>query len=102
MSEDTDMRYIVYGLDGDPGTPVYNACLNTTDMGPYIISLVGVGNPYWAFQSLPNDILSADTLGADFSGAPVGSDDEQTNRNNVAGLYASPPATGAGGKVWAA
>lgn len=94
-------RYIVYGLDGDPGTPVVNICLNSTDMGPYVISVVGEGNPYWAFESLPSEILSADEIGADFNDAPLCSADQQTNRINVAALYADPPATGEGGKVWA-
>lgn len=95
-------KYIVYGLDGDAELPVMATVPNTTDMAEAVKTTAGVGNPYWAFESLPSAILLADTLGADFSGAPLCSDDTQTNRNNLAGLYASPPATGEGGKVWAA
>lgn len=105
MSEESEMaKYIVYGLDGDPEIPCLNVAANSTDMGPYVLNVVGEGYPYWAFQTLPAAILLADQIGADFTGAPVASADQQTNRNNVAGMYASPPATGetnnGTNKVW--
>lgn len=95
-------KYVVYGLDGDAELPVLATVPNTTDLGIALISVVGVGYPYWAFESLPAEILGADSIGADFTDAPLCNADAQTNRNNLAGLYASPPATGVGGKVWAA
>jgi len=105
MNEVTEMAtYIVYGLDGDPEIPCLNVVANGVDMGLMVISVVGDGYPYWAFQTLPSAILLADQIGADFTGGPICSTDAQTNRNNIAGLYASPPATGADNngtnKVW--
>lgn len=95
MSEDQEMsRYIVYGLDGDPGTPCLATCQNTVDMGPYVLNVAGEGYPYFAFQSLPSAILLADVIGANFNTAPLASSDYQTNRNTVAAMYASPPPTG--------
>ena len=93
MSEgDTELaRYVVYGLDGDSELPCLATCPNSTDMGPYIVSLVGVGNPYFAFETLPTEILAADSLGANFNTGALCSADYQTNRNNVAAQYASPP-----------
>jgi hypothetical protein len=89
---DTELaRYVVYGLDGNSAEPVYGTCLNTTDMGPYIVNLVGVGNPYFAFETLPTEILAADSLGANFNTGVLCSSDYQTNRNNVAAQYADPP-----------
>ncbi len=105
MTEESEMaKYIVYGLDGDPELPMLNVCNNSTDMGPYVVSVVGVGNPYYAFESLPIAILAADEIGADFNEGMLASADYQTNRNNVAAMYASPPLVdenpGTGVMVW--
>ena len=95
MTEEAAMaRYIVYGLDGDPEFPCLNVCLNSTDMGPYVINVVGVGNPFMAFEALPTEILTADAIGANFNGSPLASADWQTNRLTVAALYADPPVVG--------
>lgn len=94
MTEETEMsRYVVYGLDGDPELPCIAVCPNNTDMGPYIFSLVGAGYPYFAFQTLPTEILTADSIGANFNTAPLASSAYQTNRNNVQDMYDSPPET---------
>lgn len=84
-------RYVIYGLDGDPELPCLATCPNATDMGPYIVNLCGVGNPYFAFESLPTEILAADSLGANFNTGALCSADFQTNRNNVAAMYLTPP-----------
>lgn len=94
MTEEAEMRYVVYPLDGDPGTPVYAACLNTTDMGPYLVSLVGAGNACFVFATLPNDLLTADALGANFNTGLVVSSDYQTNRVAAADMLESPPPVG--------
>lgn len=97
-------QYIVYCLDGDPELPALSVTPNATDMGPMVLSVVGAGNPFYAFQSLPMPILVADEIGVDFNGAPLASLDHQTNRVAVAGMYATPPATGEANdgtnKVW--
>lgn len=107
MIEETEMsKWVVYCLDGDPELPCLANCLNTTDMGPYLINLVGAGNPYWPLETLPTEILTADAIGVSFNGAPLCSEDWQTNRNNVAAQYANPPPVGVDNdgtnKVWVA
>ncbi len=95
MNEEAEMsKYVVYGLDGDPEFPCLASVHNSADMGPFILTLCGAGNPYFAFETLPNEILTADELGANFNTAPLASLDYQTNRNNVASMFASPPITG--------
>jgi hypothetical protein len=83
--------WTVYGLDGDPELPCYSNCPSTTDMGSFIVNLVGVGNPYFTFTSLPSEVLLADPLVANFNTAPLCSSDYQTNRNNVAVMIETPP-----------
>lgn len=85
------MRYVVYPLDGDPEAPVYAACLNSTDMGPYLVALVGAGNPCFVFASLPIEVLTADPLGANFNTGLLVSSDYQTNRNAAAAMLLDPP-----------
>jgi len=95
MTEEAEMsKYVVYGLDGDPELPCLASVHNSADMGPHIFTLVGLGNPYFAFESLPADILTADEIGANFNTAPLASSDYQTNRVNVLAQYANPPITG--------
>lgn len=95
MTEEAEMsKYVVYGLDGDPEIPCLASVHNSADMGPFILTLVGAGNPYFPFEALPTEILTADELGANFNTAPLASSDYQTNRNNVAAQYANPPPTG--------
>jgi hypothetical protein len=105
MNEEEQMaKYIVYGLDGDPEMPMLCIAANNTDMGPFVLTLVENGNPYYAFESLPMEILMADAIGCNFNGAPLASTDYQSNRINVAAQYASPVAAGATddgtNKVW--
>lgn len=95
MTEDADMRYIVAPLDSDVGTPYLIAVANNADLGTMLLVVANESDPYWAFQSMDAAILSANDIGANFTGAPTVSSDAQTNRNNVAGLYASPPPQGA-------
>jgi hypothetical protein len=94
IGEGTEMKYIVFGLDGDPASPCYAAAHNTVDMGSWTVTTVGENNPYFAFETLPMPILMADVLGANFNTAPLASADYQTNRVNVAAMYANPPTTG--------
>lgn len=96
MSEEIEMaRYIVYGLDGDPELPCINSVHFSADMGPMVSSVVGDGNPYFAFETMPNAILTADEIGVNFNSAPLASSNYQTNRNAVIDMFASPPTTGA-------
>ncbi len=98
------MKYVVYGLDGDPEVPMLAVCANSADMGPLLVSIVGDGNPFYAFESIPVEIAMADELGADFNGAPLCSSNHQTNRNRVADQFANPVPIGENNdginKVW--
>lgn len=88
------MRVIVYNLDGDPTLPVLGTTPDNADLGELLKTLVGVDQPYWAFPSvasLPPGVAAAPAIAADFTGAPLVSEDAQVNRNNVAGMFASPP-----------
>lgn len=95
MSEDTEMaRYVIYGLDGDPELPCIGVCQNQTDMGPYLVNLVGADNPCYVFKDLPMEILTADEIGANFNNGMMVSSDFQTNRNRVADQYDNPAPVG--------
>lgn len=106
--------FIVYPLDGDTSVPVLCSVAEGTDMGTFVTSLVGAGNPYYAFETLPSSITTADELGADFTGAPIAATPPggdwadaaflQANRNNVLAQYANPVSVGSTNngtnKVW--
>jgi hypothetical protein len=92
MTEELDMsRYVVYPLDGNPLEPALGTCLNHTDMGSYLVSLVGVGNPCFVFATLPVEVLTADPLAANFNTGLLVSSDYQTNRLAAAAMLESPP-----------
>lgn len=55
--------------------------------GPIIKQIVGVGNPYWIWNSIP----AGKVVGADFTNAPIASSDIAVNNANAAPLLASPP-----------
>jgi len=94
MTEENEMtRYVVYPLDGDPELPVYATCQNSVDMGGYLVTTVGVGNPCFVFSELPIEVLTADPLEANFNTGYLVSADYQTNRNAAAAMLASPPET---------
>lgn len=99
-------KYLVAPLDGDPDTPYLGSFPNNTDFGTAVVAFAGVGNPFWAFESLPSAILLANDVGADFTGAPLCDtvENAQNNRDAVAALYEAPPPTGAteggGNVVW--
>lgn len=62
----------------------------TTVSGPQggiIKQIVGVGNPYWIWNSIP----SGTVIAADFTNAPIADADIAVNNANAAPLLASPP-----------
>lgn len=62
----------------------------TTVSGPQggiIKTIVGVGNPYWIWSSIP----AGQVIAADFTDAPIASADVSVNNANAAPLLASPP-----------
>lgn len=92
MNEDIEMAYwTVYPLDGDPELPCIANCPSTTDMGSFLVNLVGVGNPCFVFTTLPTEVLLADPIGANFNTGLIVSSDFQTNRLAVVAMLADPP-----------
>lgn len=62
----------------------------TTVSGPQgaiIKQIVGVGNPYWIWSTIPAGTVVA----ADFTSAPICDTDINVNNSNAAPLLASPP-----------
>lgn len=57
------------------------------DQGPIIKQIVGVGNPYWIWSTIP----TGKVIGADFTNAPVCSSDNSVNTANAAPTLATPP-----------
>lgn len=55
--------------------------------GAIIKQIVGVGNPYWIWNSIP----AGTVIGADFTSAPIADPDVSVNNTNAAPLLASPP-----------
>jgi hypothetical protein len=55
--------------------------------GAIIKQIVGVGNPYWIWSSIPSGVVIA----ADFTDAPIADSDVSVNNANAAPLLASPP-----------
>jgi hypothetical protein len=55
--------------------------------GAIIKQIVGVGNPYWIWSSIP----SGTVIAADFTDAPICSSDVSVNNANAAPLLADPP-----------
>lgn len=55
--------------------------------GSVIKTIVGVGNPYWIWNSIP----PGKVIGADFTDAPIASSDISVNNTNAAPLLADPP-----------
>lgn len=100
MSEVTDMpKYIVSPLDGDTDFPIITVFGSWQDIGPAITTAIGAGNPFYGFTSLPMALLTADELGANFTGAPLAADPAdpnyaQTNRDAFDAQVANPVPTG--------
>ncbi len=84
-----------YGLDGDPELPCYGNCPSNTDLGPYLVNLVGEGNPCYVRNDFPSELNVSLDLGANFNAGMVVSSDFQTNRINAAAQIANPNPMGA-------
>lgn len=58
----------------------------TGDQGLYVRALVGAGNPFWAWNSVPLGKIIA----CDFSEAPICSSDTAVNNALIAGITVMP------------
>lgn len=65
---------------------VVNATTPMGNQGEYVISLVGPGNPFWLWPSIP----SGRVIGASFEGAPICTDDPDQNNILIAQITAQP------------
>ena len=59
---------------------------STGNQGAYVASIVGAGNPFWAWPSIP----SGRVIAADFTEAPIASADASENLLLIAGITANP------------
>lgn len=58
----------------------------TGDQGLYVKSIVGVGNPFWAWPSVPSGQL----VGADFQDAPICNTDPAVNNQLIDAITTDP------------
>lgn len=56
------------------------------DQGAYVKSLVGVGNPFWAWPSIP----AGRVIGADFNDAPICTDNAADNNVLIDSITVDP------------
>ena len=59
---------------------------NTGNQGSYVKTIVGVGNPFWMWPSVP----AGKIIGADFTDAPICSDDVNVNNQLIAAITVLP------------
>jgi hypothetical protein len=67
-------------------TAVRNITTPIGNQGAYAKAVVGVGNPFWWFPSIPAGIV----VGADFTGAPICTDDAATNNTLISQISVQP------------
>lgn len=67
-------------------TAVRNITTPTGNQGAFIATIVGEGNPYWWFNSIP----SGKVIGADFTNAPIASADATENNSAIAAISVQP------------
>jgi hypothetical protein len=80
---------IVCGLDGDPEDPMVAVTTPGTNVGQAVKTIAGVGNPYYAFLSLPFDYSNG--IAVDFEGAPLVSNTVGDNNAAIIVMLETPP-----------
>lgn len=58
----------------------------TGNQGAYVASIVGAGNPFWAWASIP----SGRVIAADFTDAPIASADPSENLLAISAITTNP------------
>lgn len=67
-------------------TAVRNFTTPTGNQGSYVKTIVGPGNPFWMWATIP----SGQVIGADFTDAPICSADIAVNNQLIADITAEP------------
>lgn len=57
------------------------------DQGKFTRLIVGVGNPFWLWNSIP---AASKVIGADFTDAPIVSTDDVVNNASITGITVTP------------
>ena len=82
----TDMK-LVFERTLRGVTKTYTATVaNGVDPGEAAKIVCGVGNAFYAFDTIPGSVLAAD-----FDGAPIVSADAEANNTAIAAMLANPP-----------
>lgn len=67
-------------------TAVRNITTPTGNQGSYVKTIVGVGNPFWWFSTIPSGTL----IGADFTNAPICTADATQNNTLISQISVQP------------
>lgn len=69
------------------GEDVIRSITTAAGVAPTLVKTIpGVGKPFWYWPTIP----AGTVIGADFSGAPMVSDDTATNSASIAAITAQP------------
>jgi hypothetical protein len=80
---------IVYPLPDEPDLTVVGTTADNADQAEAVIAAVGVGNPFYVFETLDPSIEGSP--GADFSDAPRVSEDVAETQAVINEMLANPP-----------
>lgn len=67
-------------------TAVRNITTPSGNQGSYVKTIVGEGNPFWWFASIP----AGQVIGADFTNAPICTNDATTNNTLISQINTQP------------
>lgn len=87
--EDLSEMIIIAPFDGDLETPLYSVTPPNSNVASGIRQIVGVGNPYYAFLTVPFSL--ANGVVANFVGAPICSADVAENAVAIIAMVETPP-----------
>lgn len=82
----TNMPKLICSKTINGVTAVRNITTASGNQGLYVKTIVGVGNPFWWFPSIPPGVV----IGADFTNAPICTDDPAVNNQLIASISVQP------------
>ncbi|HEV2557955.1 MAG TPA: hypothetical protein VGU45_04955 [Microvirga sp.] len=80
---------LVHPLIDEPALTVVTTFAEDADVPEYVEGIVGKGNPFYAFESIPPEIEG--NIAADFNGAPLCSNKVDENRAAIDAMLDNPP-----------